>query len=519
MNCVKDTNTVRFAEKVGSGKSVGQRPWKILIADDEDEIHVVTRLVFDGFLFEEQPLEFLSAYSGAESKALLRKYPDIALVLLDVVMEEETSGLEVARFVREDLHYKFVRIVLRTGQPGQAPEHEVTVAYDINDYKDKTELTVPKLFTTVLGSLRAYRDLRAIEQSRQGLEQIVTASTTLFEHQSIEKFAAATLAQLGRLLQPETPSTDVQSSGFVATLEHDRLHLLANTDYLAESSPTYFSQKDLPEHVCRLIQQVRQEEQCIFQEQIYVDYFHSRYGLENIIFFQNPSPLNDIEQDLLRIFSGNIAVAFDNIYLNQAIVSTQKEVIFTLGQVIDTRSKETDHHVKRIAALAYALALDLGLSEQEADLLRLASPMHDIGKIGIPDAILDKHSPLTDEEDATYKTHPQIGYAILKDSKQEILKTAATIALQHHEHWDGSGYPQGLRGEQIHLFARIIKLVDVFDTLTHPGHDEDIWPLERIIQTLQHEREKQFDPAVTDTFLKHIEKFLTIQKDSLESPS
>ncbi len=505
---MKNTNSVRFADEPGAATAAEQSPWTILIADDEDEIHAITCLVFDNFRFDGRPLKFISAYSGAESKRLLREHPDIALVLLDVVMEEETSGLEVARFIREDLGYRFIRIVLRTGQPGQAPEGEVTIKYDINDYKEKTELTVPKLFTTVLGSLRAYRDIKAIEQSRQGLERIARASNTLFELQSVEHFATATLTHLSQLLQHGATNPDRQPSGFIAAVTHDNIRILTG---IGEFSATPQAPPiALPDYVRVLIQQVRHEKHSIFNGQCYVDYFHSRNGVENILFLENPVPLNGIEQDLLKIFSGNIAVAFENIYLNQAIVNTQKEVIFTLGQVIDTRSGESSKHVNRIAAMSHALALHAGLSEQDAELVRLASPMHDIGTIGLPDVIFTKHGPLLDEEYRIFQTHPQIGYNILKDSKQDILKTAAIMALQHQEHWDGSGYPHGLRGEQIHIFARITKLADIFDLLTHPHPPEEPWPPDRIIRMLRDERGRQFDPELVDIFLAHIDELLII---------
>lgn len=505
---MKTTNSVSFAEEPRAPVSDAQRPWKILIADDEDEIHAITCLVFDNFQFEGRPLTFLSAYSGAESKRLLQAHPDIALVLLDVVMEEETSGLEVARFIREDQGYQFMRIVLRTGQPGQAPEAEVVIKYDINDYKEKTELTIPKLFTTVLGSLRAYRDLMTIDQSRQGLERIAKASKSLFEIQSVEHFAVATLTHLSQLLQQGVTMPGHQPSGFMAALAPDAVRILSGIGEFSGAARR--AHAALPDTVLALLQQVRQEQRSIFQEEYYVDYFCSRNGIENVILLQHTGPLNGIEQELLKIFSGNIAVAFDNIYLNTAIVTTQKEVIFTLGHVIDTRSHEASKHVDRIAAVSHALARHAGLPQPEAELLRLASPMHDIGIIGLPDAIFTKDAPLNDEEYKIFKRHPRIGYEILKDSKQEILKTAAIIALQHQEHWDGSGYPAGLRGEAIHLFARITKLADSFDLLLHPHGQEAPWPPERIRAHLQKERERQFDPHLVDIFLEHIDEYLRL---------
>ena len=146
-------------------------PWRILIVDDDVDVHVVTKFALSATNFQGRRLSFLHAYSGKEALNILRDTPDIAMVLLDVIMETEDAGLRVARQVREELHNDLVRIVLRTGQPGQAFEHEVIVDYDINDYWCKADLTTRKLFTTVISSLRAYETLAAAKAARDGLNE------------------------------------------------------------------------------------------------------------------------------------------------------------------------------------------------------------------------------------------------------------------------------------------------------------------------------------------------------------
>ncbi|MBF0566937.1 MAG: hypothetical protein HQK89_17060 [Nitrospirae bacterium] len=149
-----------------------QKYWKVLIVDDEEEVHVMTRIVLNAFEFEGRPLNLISAYSGSDAKRLIVENPDTAVILLDVVMEKDHSGLDVIRFIREELKFGLVRIILRTGQPGQAPEEQVIVRYDINDYKEKTELTRARFFTAMISAIRAYRDLIIIESNRRGLEKI-----------------------------------------------------------------------------------------------------------------------------------------------------------------------------------------------------------------------------------------------------------------------------------------------------------------------------------------------------------
>ena len=177
--------------------------WKVLIVDDEPEIHQVTRLVLGNFRFAGRQLQLISAYSSVEAEALLREHADTAVILLDVVMETEQAGLDLVRTIRDELNNQFIRIVLRTGQPGQAPEHEVVAAYDINDYKEKTELTSQKLSTTLYAALRAYRDMRTIEASRRGLEIVIEASSEVFSHHHPQHFASVVLAKLTQLIGVE----------------------------------------------------------------------------------------------------------------------------------------------------------------------------------------------------------------------------------------------------------------------------------------------------------------------------
>ncbi len=148
-----------------------EETWKVMVVDDEQAVHDVTRVAIGNVSYANKSLKFIDAYSGEEAKQLILEHPDTALILLDVVMEHDNSGLEVARYIREEAKNYFVRIVLRTGQPGQAPETEIILNYDINDYKEKTELTKQKLLTTVISCLRSYHDVMMVEKSRFLLEQ------------------------------------------------------------------------------------------------------------------------------------------------------------------------------------------------------------------------------------------------------------------------------------------------------------------------------------------------------------
>jgi len=161
-------------------------PWKIMVVDDESDIHSVTRIALKSFSYQDRGIEFIHAHSAEESKPLLKKHRDIAVILLDVVMETNTAGLDLVKYIRDELKYKYTQIILRTGYPGYAPEREVIVSYEINDYKTKTELTSFKLFTLILASLRAYNSVTELERLRLGLEDKVKERTAELEQKNLQ---------------------------------------------------------------------------------------------------------------------------------------------------------------------------------------------------------------------------------------------------------------------------------------------------------------------------------------------
>ncbi|MDX1295689.1 MAG: HD domain-containing protein [Sulfurimonadaceae bacterium] len=201
--------------------------------------------------------------------------------------------------------------------------------------------------------------------------------------------------------------------------------------------------------------------------------------------------------------------------LQQEIEETQREVVFTMGAIGESRSKETGNHVKRVAEYSRILALHYGLPEWEAEMLKQASPMHDIGKVAIPDAILNKPGRFDEAERNVMETHAQLGYDMLKYSERPLLKCAATVAYEHHEKWNGSGYPNGTRGEDIHIYGRITALADVFDALGSDRCYKQAWDDERIFKLFKEERGEHFDPKLIDIFFEHLDEFLAV-RDNLK---
>lgn len=192
---------------------------------------------------------------------------------------------------------------------------------------------------------------------------------------------------------------------------------------------------------------------------------------------------------------------------------SQRDMIFVLTELVESISDETGKHIRRVAEYSRLLAhYHKTISEEDADIIYYASPMHDIGKIGISEKILHKQGPLTDEEFKVMKTHTSKAHEYLKNSDRKIMKAADIIAYQHHEKWDGDGYPQGLKGNGIHIFGRIVALADVFDALTHKRIYKDAWSVEDAVKYIVEHSGTQFDPQLVEIFKDNIDEFISISK-------
>ena len=216
------------------------------------------------------------------------------------------------------------------------------------------------------------------------------------------------------------------------------------------------------------------------------------------------------EEKILLTYFTDVTMVFE---LNDEIEETQREVIYAMGEIGETRSKETGNHVKRVALYSYELAKLYGLSEEESSTLQMASPMHDIGKVAIPDVILNAPRKLTAQEFETMKTHAKLGYTMLKNSNKPILKAAAIVANEHHEKYDGNGYPHAKVGEDIHIYGRITAIADVFDALGSKRVYKEAWDLEKILELFKDEKGKHFDPKLVKLFLNNLNIFLKIRDD------
>jgi CheY-like chemotaxis protein len=294
---INDENTpidLLFTEDANPLDSLGasEQPWKIMIVDDEPAIHDVTTLALKGVQFQGRDLDFIHCYSGEEAKKAILDNPDTAVILLDVVMETEHAGLSVARFVRSEAENKKVRIVLRTGQPGQAPERKVISDYDINDYKEKTELTSNKLFTLMYSCLRAYSDIDTIERSKLGLIHVVESSADIFKLSSIDRFAAGVLEQLAALLNAGRGSlylgSESKRDGLAIQFHDENWHVIAGTGaYCAAAGKPV--EDILNSQKLTIIEKAQVEKRNIIEDDMFVGYFDAHGDHLNLLFIDGVS--------------------------------------------------------------------------------------------------------------------------------------------------------------------------------------------------------------------------------------
>lgn len=335
--------------------------WNVIIVDDEKDVHDVTRIALSRVVFREREINLTSVYTAEEAITLLGEMEDIALVILDIVMEEEDSGFKLIQYIRDELKDDEMQIIIRTGHPGHTPSNDIILKYEVNDYQEKSELTSYKLKASVITALRAYESLN------------------------------------------------------------------------------------------------------------------------------------------------KIAV------LNKEIEKSQYELFFSLGEIAESRSKETSNHVKRVGEIAKRIALKYGASVKEAEQLNLAATMHDLGKLAIPEVIIAKPGKLTADEYEVMKSHAQIGYEMMMSSSKTILSMAALIAKEHHENYDGTGYPGGLKGEEIAINSRIVAIADVFDALGNKRIYKEPWTHEEIVEYMKKESGKKFDPVFIDILMANIDELSSIR--------
>ena len=298
------------------------RKWKIAVIDDDQAVHEGTRFALSDYSLNGQTLEILSAYSAAEGRELMRQHPDVAAVLLDVIMETDDAGLALVEFIRSELHNETVRIILRTGQPGQAPERRVIVDCDINDYKAKTELTADKLFTSLTAALRSYQQLERMVQTRRGLEIILDAASTLYDFRSMQRLAEGVLTQIASLLNVDCAGILVLRDGGGA---QEDFAVLAGSGCYSRfiGCPTPAS---LDSDLRQMVEDAFRRRKHDFDDHRTVLYVRTGSGREVVVLLQAERELSETDRALVEIFGSRLSIAFDNVILYQQLQAANTQL-------------------------------------------------------------------------------------------------------------------------------------------------------------------------------------------------
>ncbi len=483
-----------------SGFDSKDSPWKILIVDDEPIIHSVTELVLRDFHFENRPLKLLSAYSEADARKILSEEEGIAVAIVDVVMEEDNSGLKLIKWIRDVLGYREIRLILRTGQPGVAPEKEIIHRYEINDYKEKTELTDIKLLTALTVAIRGYRDLVELKRNQFGFARILDGANELWQNPRESALLSVILRQFSSLLFNIGDSEEVRDC-FAVTCKDGRYLINIAQGRYADFQGKPLGSTDLA-YLKESMAQCSHEKPIVFKDPFIVCSLDTRQVSGLYLVMKTSVRPDDTDNTILGAFLVNSSLAMDYWLLTANKNRSQKNMLIFLSEVIEHHFMENGNHIRRVSEMMYLLSRKIDIDEESAERWKMASILHDIGKIGIPDNILKKPGILTEQEFEIMKTHVQIGHKLLSTNKDEFFPDASEIALYHHEKWNGSGYPQGLKGHDIPLPARILSIIDVFDALTHTRIYKDAWSIEKALDHIKSQKEISFDPELVNSFVE-----------------
>lgn len=474
--------------------------WKVLIVDDEEDVRTLTKINLKGFEFDGRKLQFLEADSAAAAKGILSEHDDIALALIDVVMETDDAGLTLVEYIRNELNRRMIRLIIRTGQPGIAPERYIIDNFDIDDYKDKTELTVDKLYTTVRSAIKAYRELKAIDMNRAGLRKIIDASPEVYRisKTSLTDFFDGILSQIIGLCHLNENALISTIDGMVATIHGEEVKI--------ESGLGVFSHKDdnrsRIDHISQTCIDIilhKESANNLRQGSLVLPLIIDDQII-GFVYLESNRDLSPEDRNLIEVFTNQCANALETLKLHLNLKLAYGQAIDTLAEVAEYKDSTTGKHINRLGAYTAIVAEAMGIPSDEAYDYGKAAMLHDVGKIGIPDNILQKPGKLTQAEFEIMKQHSEIGAQILSHS--ESTKLAQGVALYHHERWDGTGYPKGIPSQQLPLITRIVAVVDVFDALVSKRPYKEAWPHEKALEAILAGSGTQFDPGVVKVFVK-----------------
>jgi response regulator RpfG family c-di-GMP phosphodiesterase len=475
---------------------------------------LATKLVLKDFEFKNRGIEFLDAYDGKSACDVIRANPDTAVVLLDVVMESTDAGLRVVQNIREEIGNSMVRIILRTGQPGHAPERDVVLKYHINDYKAKSELTVDKLFTALVSALRSLEDLRAIESGRLGLAKVLDSASSM-DFRSQNLFVSGLLVQLGTLL-------DVG--------KEDLLLLIRRRDQDGqEVIMAAVNDKDPviggPIENVLDAEGVRQITKAFSSGDSYADEKRSIFLIplpdliDVAVYIGGPRRISKTEQALIEKFCTKIVLAYQNFEFVEQSRLDQYAEIALLAKVTGRASFLTIPYIVAFGRLSRDIAQHMREKKslrmtysRFPEIIERAAMFADIGNDTIPLSILEKASELSVDERRMVRMHPERGERLLREVYSElavgrVVNLAREVALTHHECFDGTGYPNGLKGTHIPIAGRIVAVANSYLALTSRRPWRLAFTHQQALEMIRSDSGTWFDPKVVDAFVAVVDGF------------
>lgn len=558
-----DDSTLMFSDGALVAETVDaaekRQGWKVLIVDDDADVHSVTRLVLADFVFDGRALDFMEARSAGEAIQLFAQHPDIAVALVDVVMETEDAGLRVIRHVREVLKNSFVRLILRTGQPGSAPERDVISQYDINDYKAKTELSALKLYSTMMTALRSYRDIMALDAQTRGMTRMLDVSAALFHARAVPQFAEIVLHEIGTLLEVR----DEDVTAFYVDQGVDDGTGAAGLVLASVGADVPVGQPP-PGFFAPFLGRVQT---CEFGESEFALCLDSRLAHKHLVYARTKRDLNSFDRSLLELFRLKAQAALDNLLLLEKNQAAQRQAVCALARLASLRggaaSGETPParaiavsasvedgfaaagglpqgvefveflkqlaiqaeveewggaaaaaaHVERVGRFAKRLAELAGMEPGYCDAIGHAAELHDVGKIFVAPSGSQGWFEGDSIKRALSARHTFSGADFLVSiapHPSQVMSLAVQIAQHHHETWSGTGYPGNKKSESIPLAARIVAIVDFYDLSTNPiiyGARTHADPMESF-ELMALAAGYYFDPVLVKLFLRNRHDFM-----------
>ena len=478
--------------------------WPILVVDDEPDVHTVTKLAIGELQYQGRPVALHHASNSSEARAALAKQ-QFAVALFDVVMDTDNAGLELVKHLRDSLGEQQTRIIIRTGQPGTAPEWSTVTDYDVNGYEDKATATAQRMRTAVLTALRGFDQLQQLERARAEVAKQNHGLRTLVG--TLRVMAAADEdKQRKQILMEGLREVIGNPEKFGAIVVQRRIiNAGANSlDLVTDAAGIYaratkIGLDALSSEINARVRYCFQDRTTRFESDHASIYASSVRNEPCVIYLAHPEGL-PLHPDMLQLFCQSAADINEAVQLYEQVTTAQSEMVLVLSEAVEARSMETGNHVRRVGAYCRTLAKHMGLSDNVGEMLELAAPLHDVGKVSIPDKVLKKPGGLSHDEWQVMKTHAEIGRNLLREHDHPVMRAAAIVAGEHHEKWDGTGYPNQLAGERIHLFGRITAVADVFDAISSDRVYKKAWPLEKCRAHIVSLAGKQFDPEVVKAF-------------------